>query len=266
MTATAAGTSLVVNGDDFGRSPGLTRGILESVDQGILTSASLMTVWPASSAAAEAARARPRLSVGLHVDLGEWIHRDDAWHCTYLRVALEDEQAVREEIARQLRVFRRLMGGDPTHLDSHQHVHRDEPVRSILVDLAGSLGIPLRHEAPGIRYCGDFFGQTNRGERRPRALSVDAMIGILRGLSPGVTELCCHPGYADDLSTGYRGERQVEIRTLCDPRVRAAVDDLGIELRSFAVPGEVRAQTTSLPGALRGPRPGSLRQPGEAIL
>jgi predicted glycoside hydrolase/deacetylase ChbG (UPF0249 family) len=242
MTAIASGTSLVVNGDDFGRSPGLTRGILECLDHGILTSASLMAVWPASPAAAEAARARPRLSVGLHVDLGEWIHRDDAWHCTYLRVALEDEQAVRDEVGRQLRVFRRLLDRDPTHLDSHQHVHLNEPAKSVLVELAGSLGIPLRHEAPGIRYCGDFFGQTNRGEGRPGALSVDAMIGILRALTPGVTELCCHPGYADDLSTGYRGERQMEIRTLCDPRVRATVDDLGIELRSFAVPGDVHAQ------------------------
>jgi predicted glycoside hydrolase/deacetylase ChbG (UPF0249 family) len=79
--------------------------------------------------AADAARVRPRLSLGLHLDLGEWLYRGDRWECTYLRVQLDDEGAVRTETARQLAAFRRLVGCDPTHLDSHQHVHREEPAR-----------------------------------------------------------------------------------------------------------------------------------------
>ena len=38
------GTFLVVNGDDFGRSPGINRGILECFDRGVLTSTNLMTL------------------------------------------------------------------------------------------------------------------------------------------------------------------------------------------------------------------------------
>ena len=60
----------IVNGDDFGASHGIVRGILEAHERGILTSTSLMVDMPASEAAAAAARSRPRLGVGLHFDLG----------------------------------------------------------------------------------------------------------------------------------------------------------------------------------------------------
>ena len=242
-------TVLVVNGDDFGRSPGINRGLLECHDRGILTSASLMTLWPASTEAAAAAAVRPGLGIGLHVDLGEWERVDGSWSCTYLRVPLDDGQTVREEIGRQLRAFRRLLDRDPTHLDSHQHVHLQEPVRSILAELADSLGIPLRHCAPAVRYCGDFFGQTRAGEPRREALSVDALVAIIGSLGPGTTELACHPGYADDLRTSYRRERAAEVETLCDPRVRAAIEERGIRLVSFAA-GTQGASGNGLTGGL----------------
>ena len=225
---------LVVNADDFGRSPGINRGILECFDHGILTSASLMTLWPASAPAAALATARPDLAVGLHVDLGEWEYSGGAWTCTYQRIPLDDEHAVRAEFDRQLRAFRRLLERDPTHLDSHQHVHRQEPVRSILAELAGRLEIPLRHYAPTVQFRGDFFGHANPGESRIERLSVDALIAILDSVDPGTTELCCHPGFADDLRTAYGEERAVEVATLCDPRVRTAVSKRGIGLCSFA--------------------------------
>jgi len=55
----------------------------------------------------------------------------------------------------------------------------------------------------------------------------------LEALPPGITELCCHPGYGDDLDTMYRAERAIEVQTLRDARIWAALDELGIELCSF---------------------------------
>jgi chitin disaccharide deacetylase len=225
---------VIVNGDDFGRSAGINAGILECHDDGILTSASLMTLWPASAAAAAAAGTRPRLAIGLHVDLGEWIHTNGSWAPTYERVPLDDEHAVRAEVERQLRAFRRLLEREPTHLDSHQHVHRTAPVRTVLAEIAAELAIPLRHFCPAIRYCGEFFGQSNTGEKNLEALSVSALAGILRNLPRGTTELACHPGYAHDLATSYREERELEIQTLCDSRVRAAITTSALAVGSFA--------------------------------
>src|SRR5262249_37761373 len=67
----------------------------------------------------------------------------------------------------------------------------------------------------------------------PEILCLEGLLQVLRGLPPGVTELGCHPGEAGDLDTTYREERARGGSVLCDPRVRDALPDLGIELRSF---------------------------------
>src|SRR5436305_413636 len=149
----------IVNADDFGQSRGVNRGIIAAHERGIVTSASLMVRWPAADEAAAYGCANPILSVGLHVDLGEWAYREDTWVPVYEVVSPDDAAAVAAEVSRQLAIFRRLTGRDPTHLDSHQHVHAGEPARSVLTELAGHLNIPLRHCSAAVRYCGSFYGQ-----------------------------------------------------------------------------------------------------------
>lgn len=224
---------LIVNADDFGQSPGVNRGIIEAHERGIVTSASLMVRWPAAAEAACYGRAHPSLSLGLHVDLGEWACRNGTWVALYEATSLDDTAAVAGEIASQFAAFRHLVGKDPTHIDSHQHVHREEPVRCILSEIARELGVPLRDCNSEVCYCGSFYGQTAEGLPFPEGISVQALTRILAELAPGVTELGCHPGLDDDLETMYRGERAEEVKVLCDPKVRAAVAAEGITLRSF---------------------------------
>src|SRR5262245_13398039 len=137
--------SLIVNADDFGLSAGVNRGIIEAHERGIVTSASLMVRGLAAAEAAAYARAHPALSVGLHLDLGEWVWRDGDWMSVYEVVRADDAEAVAAEVTRQLAAFVRLVGRGPTHLDSHQHLHRHEPIRSVLRRAADELGVPLRH-------------------------------------------------------------------------------------------------------------------------
>src|SRR5215831_10883983 len=107
-------TSLIVNADDFGQSPGVNRGVITAHRDGIVTSASLMVRWAAATSAATYARANRGLSVGLHVDLGEWAFRQGAWVPIYDVVPIEDAAALASEVASQLAAFRRLIGEDPT--------------------------------------------------------------------------------------------------------------------------------------------------------
>jgi predicted glycoside hydrolase/deacetylase ChbG (UPF0249 family) len=226
---------LIVNADDFGLSPGVNAGVARTHEQGILTSASLMVRHPAAAAAAAYARAAPGLSLGLHVDLGEWARRDGGWTAVYEVVPLEgDPAAVEAEVEAQLHRFRQLMGRDPTHLDSHQHVHRWKPVIALFRGLAARLGVPLRHDAGGVRYCGDLYGHDEHGDPIPAAITPAALIDIIRGLKPGVTELACHPGIGADTGSAYDREREQEVEVLCDPRVAAALREEGVALRSFA--------------------------------
>ena len=233
MTARKRKRYLIVNADDFGQSSGISRGIIEAHAHGIVTSASLMVRWPAAAEAAAYGRKHPSLGLGLHFDLGEWCCRNGSWIKLYEVVSEEDVTAVSREVSRQLVAFRRLVGKDPTHLDSHQHFHCRRPLRSIFIDIAEKLGVSLRFFSAQVRYRWGFYGQTRDGEPRPDFISAAALIKMLAKLPPGFTELGCHPGYAEDLDSMYQQERVRELRTLCDPRVRTAIKDMGIELCSF---------------------------------
>jgi chitin disaccharide deacetylase len=224
---------LIVNADDFGRSAGINRGILAAHDHGIVTSASAMVRWPAVEEAARQAALRPRLSVGLHVDLGEWKLVGNQWVAVYEVVSSENESAVAAEVERQLACFRDFFGHDPTHVDSHQHIHRNDSVRPILLSIASRQRIPLRHFSPKIQYCGKFYGQDVDGVPISGALSVPGLSRILENLPVGCTELACHPADSCDLDTMYGQERLLERSVLCDPRLADLLLQLQIELCSF---------------------------------
>ena len=229
----AGDKQLIVNADDFGQSPATNRGIIVAHERGIVTSASLMVRWPAAAQAAAYAQAHPKLSVGLHLDLGEWAYRRGQWVRLYQVVNEDDADAVDREVQSQLASFRRLLGRDPTHLDSHQHSHGREPAASIVFKMAKELGLPARGLSKEILYCGDFYGQTDEGRPYPEGISIENMLRILIHLLPGRTELGCHPGYVSDGETMYQAEREQEIETLCDRRVLKATRDLDIELVPF---------------------------------
>ena len=224
--------TLVVNADDFGRSPGISRGILRAHLAGIVTSTSMMVRYPNAEPAAAAAKQQRALGVGLHLDLGEWEYCDDEWHCRYEVVPTDDATAVQRELAAQLSRFRELLGREPTHIDSHQHVHRSEPVRSAVARAGSELGILVRHLSPA-HYCGAFYGQGRRGTPLFEGITPVALAGLIGELPVGVTELACHPAEAIDIETDYGAERLVELRALCDPRVRAAVSAAGVRLCNF---------------------------------
>jgi chitin disaccharide deacetylase len=225
---------LIVNADDFGQSWGVNRGVIKAHECGIVTSASLMVRWPAAAEAAAYAQAHSQLSVGLHVDLGEWAYRNGEWVRLYDVVDAESRVSVAKEVEQQVAAFRQLMKRNPTHLDSHQHSHRQEPARSIVLALAGEMAIPVRDLSTHVRYTGAFYGQTDEGLPYPEGISVENLLRILDELPAGCSEIGCHPADGRDLDTMYQAEREQEVETLCDPRVRDAIRKMGIELRSYS--------------------------------
>jgi predicted glycoside hydrolase/deacetylase ChbG (UPF0249 family) len=232
---------LIVNADDLGYTEATTAGILHAHSHGIVTSASLMVRRPAARTAARQAAAAGLDDLGLHLDLGEWVFRDGDWRPLYEVVDRGDASAVAAECQAQLEQFRDLVGRNPTHLDSHQHTHLDEPVRSIAVALAAELGVPLRHLSPAVVHCGGFYGQSGRGEPAPELLTTDWLLELLHrdhaaaaGQRPAAVELGCHPGWDDALDTMYRAERKTEVEVLCSSGLPEAIAALGFEFATFA--------------------------------
>ena len=129
---------LVINADDLGFSPGVNRGIIEAHDAGSVSSASMMVNAPAfAEAVALAQSRRPRLGVGLHLNLVTGRPLADAPSLTdprtgqfhslgeLARRALSGRvraDDVRRECDAQLRALA-AAGLVATHLDSHRHAH-----------------------------------------------------------------------------------------------------------------------------------------------
>jgi predicted glycoside hydrolase/deacetylase ChbG (UPF0249 family) len=218
---------LIVNGDDFGASRGINRGIIEAHRHGILTSTSLMVNTPFSEEAANLAGAVRHLSVGLHVDLPKETN------------GLPER--ARDELQKQFARFVELMGRAPTHLDSHHNTHRNPPLLPHFVELAAEHGLPLREHSP-VRYFSRFYGQWG-GESHPEHISTASLAHMLETeIGEGFTELSCHPGYVDaDHPGSYSAEREVELSTLCDPAIRRALAAHSIQLVSYHDLGQLQA-------------------------
>lgn len=224
---------LIVNADDFGQSKGINQGIIECYEKGIVTSASLMVRYDAVLEAVSYSKNNPGLGVGLHIDLGEWIYAGGNWDPLYEVVSLNDENAVQEEIIKQIESFTRIMGRKPTHIDSHQHVHQQESIRPILVEIATNLNITLRGCSQKVKYCGDFYGQCLDGSPYHESISVSSLHNIISHLEEGITEMACHPALFTDIETMYKIEREMEVNTLCDKSNKEAIRNSNVELCSF---------------------------------
>jgi chitin disaccharide deacetylase len=215
---------LIVNADDLGLSAEIDRGIFEAHDQGIVTSASVLVDAPDAEAAVQEARRRPKLGLGVHVSFhsrGKWV------------VDPQDLEVVERQIDRQLEAYIRLTGGPPDHIDSHHHVHRLFNVASLFLAAGRRHRVPVRGFSDVV-FLGRFYGQPELGKTDMSKISVDTLLTLLRSVRPGVSEVSCHPGHLETRPDAlYNHERVMELSTLTDARVKAAIVEEGIRLINY---------------------------------
>ncbi|MCX7081193.1 MAG: ChbG/HpnK family deacetylase [Pseudomonas sp.] len=152
---------VIVNADDFGLSENENAVILRAFQTGLISSATAMANMPAFATACAIAK-HPLLQgrIGLHFNLtygrplseaileqpifctacGEFdldLSRHSLW------LGRSARQAVQEELEAQ---WQRCleMGLQPSHLDSHQHVHNIWPIGEIVARFAASQSVPIR--------------------------------------------------------------------------------------------------------------------------
>ena len=217
---------VIFNADDFGASTGVNRGILESHTRGVVTSTSLMVTGRAVREAVAMSRDHPALAVGLHFDV---------WGEDEREFDIENVAAVLDEFRQQLQEFEQLLGRLPTHVDSHRHVHREAHLLPLFRELVAPLGVPLR-DGGEVNFVGGFYAQWEWQVTNLEYVSVSFLQKLLREEVPaGWTEISCHPGYrSPDYKSVYLAEREAEVRTLTDSRLRQTLADLNIHLASYA--------------------------------
>ncbi len=214
----------IVNADDLGMSAAIDRGIFEAHDGGIVTSTSLLVDGPDAEAALQQTRQRPDLGLGIHVAFGMRGKQ---------LVDAQDLNGIRRELDRQLTAFVRLTGAPPDHIDSQDHFHRLFNVARLFLEAGRRYGVPVRGFSDVV-YVGRFYGQPELGRTDLSKISVDALVSLLRSLKPGVSEVSCHPGRLRTRPDAvYNREREEELRTVTDGRVKAVIAEEGIQLINY---------------------------------
>jgi chitin disaccharide deacetylase len=245
---------LIINADDFGFSPFINEGICEAFLHGVLTDASLLVYSPHAEHAVRLAAAAG-LSIGVHIDLVTPFvesHSPEFGPHGSLLVELfrreydkEDGKPIdpyalihiRDEVRTQVREFCRLVGRLPSHLDYHYGLHYLPEVMAFYLTVAEEFNIPVRW---GRQYVGDnpytlaptYLCDQFRGNG---ADGVGLFLDLIRKPWDGILEMICHPGYftPSGLLDNYNLERENELKVLTDPRIKAGIEEEGIQLVNF---------------------------------
>ncbi len=246
MIETLASQRLIVNADDFGLSDGVCAGIAEAMRTGVVTSTTAMVCAP--GAAGRIARWAGLVNgrAGLHLQLTSGrpildprrvpslVNADGRFPSVQREIGTLARAEVLAEWEAQLAEIR-LLGIEPTHLDSHHHVHRLGEAFEALMELARRHGLPARavdeDMAARLREARiacpdaislDWYGEPLTAERFI-ALAETAAEGLNGG---SVIEIMCHPGIPDGDLAGqsrYVGDRQAEFTVLANPSLREAL-------------------------------------------
>jgi predicted glycoside hydrolase/deacetylase ChbG (UPF0249 family) len=97
------------------------------------------------------------------------------------------------------------------------------------------LGVPLRYDSR-VRCVASFYAQWEWMVTNLDYVDVPFLQRLLHEeVGEGWTEFLCHPGYvSSDFTSVYLSERETEVQTLTDPRIRHTIEQLGICLVSYA--------------------------------
>jgi predicted glycoside hydrolase/deacetylase ChbG (UPF0249 family) len=235
---------LIVNSDDYGRTPGVSAGIREAHLRGIVTSTTAMMNMPGVEAGLELAlRDCPRLGLGVHLVLTSGAPVSAAKDLPALtgpdgrflgvrdfraRVIGLDVAQVLAEWRAQIEKFVAATGRHPDHLDSHHHSSFYTPaLLRAMLELAREYGCPVRRIdmsegelvymmgeaaqpfAAELRAIRDEFGPKipDFFERDfyDESATLEYLQAVLDRLPEGVSELMCHPGYVDEDLLGPAG-------------------------------------------------------------
>lgn len=265
-----ANTRLVIlNADDFGMCHAENLGTKKVLEEGIISSTTMMMPCPWVLEAIEYVKKKKMKNIGVHVALtSEWkryrwapISRspwggkstlvDDKGYMWGETTEVElnaDINDVKAEVRAQLKKALDL-GVDLSHFDSHMgSLYGVTTLRTELLAVAFSysyeFGLPFRmpfiEGMEPLRKKGfailDSLNVSVGQEPKDAKGRKKYYIDLLRNLKPGVTEIYIHPAINNEelaRVTNSGKSRQLDIEIFCDPELKKIVEEENIKIIDF---------------------------------
>ncbi|MGW6463965.1 polysaccharide deacetylase family protein [Streptomyces rubiginosohelvolus] len=269
---------LIINCDDFGMYPAINAAVIESVEEGIASSCSLMVPPPAASHALDLLRRRPQVPFGIHLTLvsdfpsmpwgpladrervpslldsaGTLFPPTPAGRAALLGQARPDEVEV--EFRAQIAVVADT-GLTPTHLDFHCLADggRDD-ILDLTVALAAEYGLAVRVWLEPARRSTRQQGLpvTDNNFLDSFSLGIEGKaaryVQLLRDLPAGLNEWAVHPSLGDEESQAVDGGwlvRRTDYEFLTSPLTREVLQQEDIHVIDYRAIQHVWSQSASL--------------------
>jgi predicted glycoside hydrolase/deacetylase ChbG (UPF0249 family) len=270
---------VIINGDDFGMRAEVNEAIAKAATEGILTSASIIVNMEASEEAVKIAKSMPKLGLGVHLNLskGKALSKRPAVNCLVDKtgdfnlsakklwflsiVSHKVRTAIYSELAEQIQ-WLIDRGINPTHLDSHYHIHSFPGLYSIICRLAAGFNVRAMRwvyepkEVSNVPWpisnnkgkkdarVYRFFAKINRLQNSDFIKS-NAFVGIAHSgridvnffkavalyCRGAVTEVMTHPAVNSQSYDREKGlQRETELKAICDERTRQYFSEGELEL------------------------------------
>lgn len=244
---------LIVNADDFGLSKGQNYGIVEASRHGVVTSATALVNGDAIEHAVALSRDLPALGVGMHFVLtlgipltpmpgltrdgvlGKWI-----WSMAEQGTLPLDEIA--RELDCQFNRFVDLFGREPTHIDSHHHVHMIPAIFPLVAEFARRKGVALRmvRDDEAVNGVTDLppstegFSSGFYGDEISEALLLSVLDSSVQKGERSL-EVMAHPAFIDNTirKSAYCWPRLAEVDVLTSTSLKYAIAERGYRLGTF---------------------------------
>lgn len=244
----------IINADDFGLTDGVTRGIVQAINYGIVSSTTAMACVP--GAAERLRRWAPQIPecIGAHLQLTTGrplshpsmiptlCNSDGNFHLTKSALASASVSEILLEWQAQYQ-FLLDVGIKPTHIDTHHHVHKLPNVFQAFCEMAMHLAIPARAVTPSMRRslqqaciaCPDQISLGFYGDH----LTLNSLLALTTNIvthGASFIEIMCHPGYSCDLLatvSKYTHQRDRELAILCDPLLRENLNQRNIQYSTY---------------------------------
>ncbi len=258
---------LIVNCDDFGMHDAVNAAVMESIENGIASSCSLIVPGPAAENAMRLLGQRPEIPFGIHLafirDVPEYLWGPAAGKAavpslldpatgelyvdTSAGIAALLAQARLTDVERELRaqiepVFDK--GLAPTHVDWHCLADGGRAdIFGLGIALAQEYGLAARVWLDDARRMANQQGRPVVDHRGLDSYSVSlhdkpgTYARLLRELPPGLNEWAVHPGHGTEQwqaiePTGWQ-VRQGDYEFLTSPRAREILDREGITVIDY---------------------------------
>jgi predicted glycoside hydrolase/deacetylase ChbG (UPF0249 family) len=261
--------SVIINADDYGYRPDVSKAIIDSHQHGVLTSTTVLINFIPQEQVTQAL-SQEKLGLGLHLNItsgtpltAQWKEKyggftrpaKDTQQEFYREVWVEffqkfDTEDIYQEYSAQLAKFIELFGRKPTHLDSHHYTSAFPQVFPAFLRIAKENGLPVRpqvmfdwaanqHPMGNINHIGDL----NQQLKQESVKSVDYFSLLYPNRYDNYLEVIANEleriadGQSIELSChpGYdEAWRKKDLDIMKDPKLQELIETMNCKLITYS--------------------------------